>query len=649
MTPTERLKELTSILQKASYAYYGQDNPIMSDKEYDDLYDELELLEKQLGCVLAGSPTTKVQGYIMEGLAEVKHTKPMLSAKKTKDLEAVAKHLGENAFYCSYKLDGLTLVVRYKDGQFIQGITRGDGEIGEDVTEQCKFIKNLPMQIPLKGDVELRGECVIRWEEFDRINANLPETEKQYKHPRNLAAGTIRKLDLNVVKSRDLNFIAFEVVSPLYEKKTQALQKMEECGFECVPRMIGSVAACHEQMTADKIPYPVDGLIFEINDTQISKSLGETDHHENCRIALKWEDTLYKTTLRDIVWQPSKTGLINPVAVFDPVDLDGAITTRATLHNLSFIEKLQLGIGDEIQVYRANMVIPKIHESLTKSGNFIPPEKCPCCNAKTEIHTSNDSKTLYCPNEDCSAKLIKKLVHAVKKNALDIDGCSEATLEFLVEKGWVTSIKDLYHLDRIENEWKTCEGFGEKSVGSLMHEVDLSRSITLDRFLSALSIPLIGNSASKDIAKFCNYDFDTFARLVANGHLEELLNIPGFGESAYVSLKSWMDTHWIECLSLSQEFSFESVEKSEDEILSGKTFVITGSLVNYKNRDELVEVIESLGGKVAGSVSSKTNYLINNDATSTSGKNKKAKDLHIPIITEEEFMELFLPNQSLKR
>ena len=636
MEKIKRLKELNTLLQKASYAYYGLDKPIMSDKEYDDLYDELVSLEKETECVLAGSPTQKVQGYVLDGFKKVEHSKPMLSADKTKEVSEVERFIDNRDFYCSYKLDGLTLVVKYKDGKFVQGITRGNGTVGEDVTEQCRFIKNLPMEISNKHDIELRGECVISWDEFYRINSTLDEP---YSHPRNLAAGTLRNLDLNIVRDRNLSFVVFELVSPTFTHKWDGLKAIEDMGFECVSRAQGTVENCVEGMQPDWYTYPVDGLIFELNSSELSKLLGATSHHENCRIALKWEDTLYKTKLTDIEWNTSKTGLINPVAIFETVDLDGAVTTRATLHNISYIEDLQLGIGDEIVVYRANMVIPKVHDNLTRSNTWTFPDECPVCGGITKIVKENDSKVLMCDNPNCKGKLLGKLTNFVSKNAANIDGLSEQTLERLIELGWLNSFKDIYRLSEHKDEMSKLDGFGKRSVEKLLDAIEKSRSITLDRFIYALCIPLIGRSASKDIAKECNNDVFTFIDFMYIDY--DFTVIDGFGTEMQKSLSNWWEHNEGVFCDLVQEFTFEKVEeKSSGVDLSGKTFVITGSLTHYKNRDELVSVIEQLGGKVSGSVSAKTSYLINNDKQSSSSKNQKAQKLNIPIINEEDFIKM---------
>ncbi len=633
-----RIKELVGILQKAAYAYYGLDSPLMTDKEYDDLYDELSALEKETNCVLAGSPTVKVQGYVLDGFTKVRHTKPMLSANKTKETNEIKKFVGEKSFYGSYKLDGLTVVVRYKDGKFTQGITRGNGIEGEDITEQCKFIKNLPMNISYKKDLELRGECVISWDEFRRINKDL---DTPYSHPRNLAAGTLRNLDLNINKERNLSFVVFECVTDLKkDSKSETLIDVYNMGFEIVPitKLNSTVNQVHDALQPEFYQYPVDGIIFELDSRKLSESLGATSHHEYCRMALKWEDELYETKLKDIEWNTSKTGLINPVAVFDPVDLNGAITTRAALHNVSYIENLQLGIGDTIQVYRANMVIPKVHSNLTMSNTWKLPDKCPCCRGDVEIHNENGSKTLHCTNPDCKAKLLGKLVHFVSKNAINIDGLSEQTLQKFIDLRWLESFKDIYYLSEHKNEMYKLDGFGKKSVDKLLESIEKSRNTTLDRFIYGLCIPLIGRTASKDIANNFNYDYEQFRKY---GIVTHYKGIDGFGDSMNDSIHDYLRKNHMMVEMLADEFTFIVNEKSENKVnLSNKTFVITGSLNHYKNRDELVSIIEQLGGKVSGSVSAKTNYLINNDTESNSSKNKKAKELGIPIMSENQFVQM---------
>jgi DNA ligase (NAD+) len=636
----QRIKELTSILQKASYAYYGLDRPLMTDKEYDDFYDELSTLEKETNCVLAGSPTIKVQGYLLDGFTKVKHTKPMLSANKTKDTKEIEKFVTNNRFYGSYKLDGLTVVVRYKNGEFTQGITRGTGIEGEDVTEQCRFIKNLPMTIPYKSNLELRGECVISWDEFKRINRNL---DTPYSHPRNLASGTLRNLDLNIIKDRNLSFVVFECVTDMKEdSKSETLIDVHNMGFEIVPitKLNSTVDQVSNALQPEFYQYPTDGIIFELDSRKLSESLGSTSHHECCRMALKWEDELYETTLKDIEWNTSKTGLINPVAVFEPVDLDGAITTRATLHNVSYIEDLQLGIGDTIQVYRANMVIPKVHSNLTRSNAWKLPDKCPCCGGDVEIHNENGSKTLHCTNLDCKAKLLGKLVHFVSKNAINIDGLSEQTLQKFIDLGWLNTFRDIYYLSDHKEEMCKLDGFGKKSIDKLLESIEKSRNTTLDRFIYGLCIPLIGRTASKVIAKEFNNQAEEFYDIWC--HSYDFTKLDDFGDAMNNSMKAFIRDNYRWIAEFIGEFNFRESDTNGNvkQVLEGKTFVITGSLKAYKNREELVSVIERNGGKVSGSVSAKTSYLINNDVASTSGKNKKAHDLEIPIISEGEFIQI---------
>lgn len=638
MDKIKRIKELTEQLQKASYAYYGQDHSIMSDKKYDILYDELSALEIETECILAGSPTQKVQGYVLEGFNKIKHSKPMLSANKTKNIKEINKFINNEDFYCSYKLDGLTLVVKYLDGKFVQGITRGNGLVGEDVTEQCKFIKNIPMQISNKNPIELRGECVISWEEFRRINEKL---DVPYSHPRNLAAGTLRNLDLNTVKERNLSFIVFEMVSPSFIHKLDGLKVLEGLGFECVERSTGSVESCINKMHPEFYKYPTDGLVFEINSSEISKRLGSTAHHECCRMALKWEDELHETKLKDIEWSTSKTGLINPIAVFEPVDLDGAITSRATLHNISYIEDLQLGIGDTIQVYRANMVIPKVHNNLTMSNTWELPNKCSCCGGKVKICNNNGSKTLHCINNNCKAKLLGKLVHFVSKNAINIEGLSEQTLQKFIDLGWINNFIDIYNLNKHVPEMSQLEGFGKRSASKLISAIENSRKTTLSRFIYALSIPLIGKSASKTISKYFKDSYEEFIKAWSCGFGFFWTQLNDFGKSMHTSMANYYLDNYDMIKELRKEFYFESNDNSKSNIdLSGKIFVVTGALSYYKNRDELINSIEQLNGKVSGSVSKKTSYLINNDVNSKSGKNKKAIDLGIPIISEKDFVNM---------
>lgn len=641
------MKELIEKIKQASYAYYQLDKPIMTDKEYDDLCDELASLENDTGVILAGSPNHHVQGYLLDGFAKVQHSKPMLSAAKTKDINEIKKFLKRHDWYCSGKLDGVTLVTIYNDGKFVQGITRGDGITGEDVTDACRFIKNLPMQIPYKDRLELRGECVMSWNEFNRINENLVE---KYSHPRNLAAGTLRQLDLDVVKSRELSFVVFECVTKLRDSKWEELKILADYGFETVTREmsvtvlddnVDSVAKDMTNMVKED-GYPYDGLIFEINSHYESDKMGKTDHHENCRMALKWADDLVETTLRDVEWSLSKTGMINPVAVFDEVDLGGALTSRATLHNLTYIKELELGIGDTIQVYRANLVIPKVHDNLTRSNNVVIPKKCPICGGLTKIVKDNDTEVLYCTNDNCAGRTLGLWQTFVSKKCMNIDGLSEQTLEKLLSLGYINNMfATIYELNQYKKEIAQLDGFGPRSVTNLLRAIEASKNVDLQHFITAFSIPGVGPGQAKVLAK----KFKTFIGFAhACDDQYDFTKIDGIGEIIRHNINQWWINNHMQMLDVAQIVHFKEEEFMNPPTgnfpLLDKTFVITGKVYHYKNRDELKSEIESLGGKVAGSVSKNTDYLINNDTASTSGKNKKAQELGVQIISEENYIDM---------
>lgn len=666
MNKLERMKELIDVLNKASYAYYQLDNPIMTDKEYDSLYDTLEALEKETGIIMANSPTQKVQGFLLDGLDKVEHTVPMLSANKTKDMNEIKKFINNRSVLGSFKLDGITLVTRYSNGEFKQAITRGNGYIGEDVTEQTKMITNLPMKIPYKGNLELRGECVISWDNFKKINDKLSEP---YSHPRNLAAGSIRQLDTNITKERNLEYIVFDLVNVDNDNlftayKNQALNWLDTLGFttadriclpsptcECSPCFHTSLIAddlesVDNYLSADNLKYPVDGQIYEYDNLKYAKSLGSTSHHPLNMIARKWKDETFETILRDVEWKTTRTGVISSVAVFDEINLDGALTTRATLHNISFIENLELGINDVITVYRANMVIPAIDENLTRSNNLDIPKVCPCCGSPTEIRKDGKAKFLYCTNENCESRLLHKLVHFVERDSMNIDGLSEATLETFIEQGYLHNASDIYNLKDHAKEIMKLDGFGKRSVDKLLAAIEDSRQTTLDKFIRSLGIDLIGKSASKDLAKFCNGDIKTFNQYIVN-HTDFSTNIDGFGEKMNKSIHDWFKNANNRELykAISKEISFKVEEKTSENnnvSLNNQTFCITGKLVHYANRDALVEAIQNHGGKYVSSVSAKLDYLINNDTTSQSGKNKKMHELGKAdrIISEEDFMKM---------
>lgn len=641
MEKIDRIKELVELLNKASAAYYVNDNPIMSDKEYDRLYDELEALEKETGCILSSSVTQKVQGQVLDSFQKVTHSKPMLSAAKTKDINEIKKFIGNNEFYCSYKLDGLTLVCIYENGKFKQAITRGTGLIGEDVTEQAKMIENLPMSIPYDGYLELRGECVVSWKNFHKINEGLAEP---YSHPRNLAAGSLRNLDTNITKQRKLSYVVFECVSDLYDEEGLFQFKWDELyylnclGFTTVGRCHGEVENCVEAMQPEFYEYPVDGIIFEFANKLYSKSLAATSHHEGCRMALKWADSTYETVLRDVVWDVGRSGVISPVAVFDEVDLDGALTTKATLHNLSIIENLELGIGDTITVYRSNMVIPKIDDNLTRSNTLEIPDACPCCNSKAEVKYTDNSKFLMCTNPNCSAKLLAKFTHFVSRNCANIDGLSEKTLEALISRGFLHTFKDIYHINEHKNKLVQLEGLGEKSVSTLLKSIEKSRDIKLENFIAALGIPDVGLSTAKDISDYCKNDVKKFISMTCGGRWHY---IDGIGISTDHKINLFMKENFTEICELSKEFNFIIEVKAEikENPFNGKSVAVTGKLIHF-TRDSINSKLESLGAKPASGVTAKTHYLINNDPTSISSKNKKANELNIPIITEEEFLRM---------
>ena len=573
----------------------------------------------------------------------------MLSAAKTKDVNEIKKFLDNNDFYCSYKLDGLTLVCIYEDGQFKQAVTRGTGLIGEDVTEQAKMIGNLPMSIPYDRYLELRGECVVSWENFHKINEGLDEP---YSHPRNLAAGSLRNLDTNITKQRKLSYVVFECVSDLYDEDTndgewdskwERLSYLSHLGFETVARMSDdslsddTIECLVENMSPNDYDYPVDGLIFELNSDSYSKSLSSTSHHEGCRMALKWADSTYETTLRDVIWDVGRSGVISPVAVFDEVDLDGALTTKATLHNLSVIDNLELGLGDTITVYRSNMVIPKIDDNLTRSNTLVIPDTCPCCNSKAEIKYTDNSKFLMCANPNCSAKLLAQFTHFVSRNCANIDGLSEKTLEQLISQEFLHIFRDIYYLNEHKNKLIKLEGMGEKSVSTLLKSIEKSRHIKLANFINAIGIPNVGLSTAKDLANYFENDILAF---LTECMFTNYTSIEGIGEKTANGIKDWLDDNYMEVFDLSKEFEFitEAKKVVTENPFSGKTLCVTGKL-NHFTRDSINAKISELGAKSAGSVSKKTDYLITNEQSGSS-KYKKAIELNIPIITEDEFLNM---------
>lgn len=649
---TARVRELN----RASKAYYNTGQPIMSDYEFDQKLEELRQWEEETGIVLSNSPTHNVGYLVADELKEVKHNHLMLSLDKTKSVDELIEFLGDKNGFLSVKCDGLTTSLHYINGELIGAETRGDGVTGTECLQNVLTMKNVPKEIPYKDELIIDGETIIGWDTFRGINDKLPE-DKKYKHPRNLVSGSLQLLDSKEAASRNMRFVAWRVIKGFEHKSVFFdLKRAESNGFEIVPMWTYSNNCSDKEKLskmledlryeADFHNIPYDGAVMAVDDYKIAESMGRTDKYFRHSKAYKYEDELFETILTDIEWNTSKTGLINPVAIFEPVDLNGAITTRATLHNVTYIKDMMLGIGDRIRVYRSNMVIPKVHDSIDKSGNFNIPDKCPICGQPTRIVKENDSEVLMCENPDCNGKLLGKLVHAASRNALDIENLSESTIEKFINLGWLNSIQDMYHLSDHENEMKTLDGFGKKSVEKLLNSIEESRNTNLQRFLYSLSIPLLGKSASQDIAENCTIEntssIGNFMQIMITDGAEHFRSISGIGDSLINSLNSYFNIHCSEIFELTKEFKFESpiVLDETPKTLQGKTFVVTGSVNHYKNRDELKADIVVHGGTVVGSVSSKTSYLINNDINSTSSKNQKAKSLNIPIISEEEFLQM---------
>lgn len=651
MKKLERIKQLIKELNNASYAYYNN-VPIMLDYEWDKMYDELINLEEETGVVLVNSPTHNVGYSVADELKEVEHNHPMLSLDKTKSADELIEFIEDKDCFLSVKADGLTTSLHYINGKLIGAETRGDGVKGTECLQNVLTMKNVPKEIPYKDELIIDGETIIGWDTFREINDKLSE-DKKYKHPRNLVSGSLQLLDSKEAASRNMRFVAWRVIKGFEHKSpSYDLFLAEQNGFEIIPFVKFSKGHSRNDLVtvlddirifAEEENIPYDGAVMAVDDYKIADSMGRTDKFFRHSMAYKYEDELFETVLTDIEWNTSKTGLINPVAIFEPVDLNGAITTRATLHNITYIKDMMLGIGDRIRVYRSNMVIPKVHDSIDKSGNFSIPDKCPICGQPTRIVKENDSEVLMCENPDCNGKLLGKLVHSASRNALDIENLSESTIEKFINLGWLNSIKDIYHLSDYENEIKALDGFGKKSVDKLLASIEKSRNTNLQRFLYSLSISLLGKSASMMIADSVDYDFDTFIDEMTIKGAEYFRHLPGVGDALISSLNTYWKNHYSDILQLANEFTFEKSNIVLDEIpktLQGKTFVVTGSVNHYKNRDELKADIVAHGGTVVGSVSSKTSYLINNDINSTSSKNQKAKSLNIPIITEEDFLKM---------
>lgn len=643
----DRMRELIAILNKASKNYYQYSREIMSDMEYDRLYDELVRLEKETGITLSGSPTQKVGYEVLSSLTKVRHEKRMLSLDKTKDPAKLKSWLGDKQGVMSWKLDGLTIVLKYENGTLTQAVTRGNGEIGEDITHNARVFKNIPLNISAKGTITVRGEGIIRFKDFERINDELDDNDK-YKNPRNLCSGTVRQLNSKITAKRNVYFYAFALVDggDGFNTRTEQFDYLADLGFDVVEHTV-VYADSLEQTIGDwekRIPqnaFASDGLVLSYNDLNYSKSLGETSKFPKDSIAFKWADETAETVLTDIVWNTSRTGLINPVAVFDPVELEGTTVNRASVHNVSILRELKLGIGDKIRVYKANMIIPQIAENITKSNTAVIPGKCPVCGGETEIRTLREGQALYCTNPNCKAQRVRSLSHFCSRDAMNIEGVSEEGIKKFVEEGFIDNYTDMFTLDRFENEIKEMKGFGEKSYNNIISAVKKALDVHMYNFIYALGINHVGLSNAKLLCKNFNFDFDR----IINADEQELTAVDGFGEVIAHSLKTYFSNAENRALldKALKYVRFIPEEKGENaEELAGKTFVVTGDMLEYKNRKELQKDIEARGGKVTGSVTKNTDYLINNDAFSTSAKNKKAAELGIPVITERQFMEMFI-------
>lgn len=647
MNRSDRIKELVDTLNKAAKVYYSGTDEIMSNLEYDKLYDELKALEDETGIVLAGSPTHKVGYETLSELPKEEHERPMLSLDKTKSVEELAVFAGTHKSLLSWKLDGLTVVVTYRDGELYKAVTRGNGYVGEVITPNAKVFVNLPAKIPYKGELVIRGEAIITYSDFERINRSIEEDENKYKNPRNLCSGSVRQLNNRITAERNVRLIAFALIRAdgvdFGNSRQKQFEWLKGQGFEVVEYKI-----VDETSVADAVEYfskaitdndfPSDGLVLLYDDIAYGESLGTTAKFPRNAIAFKWADEMAITRLKCVEWSASRTGLINPVAVFEPVELEGTTVSRASVHNVSIVRELKLGYNDEIKVYKANMIIPQIAENITGSATIEIPKVCPVCGGPTGIKKANDTESLYCLNPDCQAKHIKRFEHFVSRNALNIDGISSQTLEKFIDRGFIKNYTDLYHLNNYEDEIVGMDGFGRKSYDNIIESVEKSRTVTLDHVIYALGIGGIGLANARLVSRHCNEDPETVADIT----IEELMSIDGIGDVLAQSFREYFDDVNNRSLynELLAELKLQKEVRDTSSPVAGKTFVITGSVNHFTNRDELKAFIETLGGKTTGSVSAKTDYLINNDVTSNSSKNKKARELGIPVISEEEFIKL---------
>jgi DNA ligase (NAD+) len=649
----ELMKEKVKILNEAAKAYYQENREIMPNIEYDRLYDELTELEKETGTVLSNSPTTRVGYELLSDLPKEAHERIMLSLDKTKDAGTLKEWLGDQTGMLSWKLDGLTIVLTYAGGKLAKAVTRGNGEVGEVITNNARVFINLPLSVSYQGDLVLRGEAVIRYSDFYKINQEIADVGARYKNPRNLCSGSVRQLNNKVTAERNVNFFAFSVVKAdgvdFKNSRIAQLEWLKSQGFETVEykkvdrgNLEETVAWFAERVTEND--FPSDGLVLNLDDIVYGESLGATSKFPRDSIAFKWRDEIKETTLRKIEWSASRTGLINPIAIFEPVELEGTTVSRASVHNLSIMEGLELGVGDTIEVYKANMIIPQISENLTRSDKIEIPEHCPVCDSGTVIRQENGVKSLYCPNGECPAKHVKSFTHFVSRDAIGIDGLSEATVEKLIDRGLVKEYADIFRIDRYKSEITEMEGFGEKSFQNLIDAINKARKTNPVRLLFSLGIPNVGLSNAKTICRYFDNDWAT----IQNAGYEQLIQINGIGDvmaNAYVKFfQDEKNQTVVEDLLREVEFEEQAPVSAGSAsgtalLLDGLTFVITGAVEHFKNRGELKEAIESLGGKTTDSVTSKTDCLINNDNTSNSTKNKKAKELGVKIITEQQFLD----------
>ncbi|MBQ9827805.1 MAG: NAD-dependent DNA ligase LigA [Lachnospiraceae bacterium] len=648
MDDMKRMKELVEVLNRASEVYYQGDSEIMSNFEYDSLYDELKELESRTNTVLSDSPTIRVGYEVLSSLPKVRHDSPMLSLDKTKDPEALRAWLGDKTGDLSWKMDGLTIVLTYEHGVLVQAATRGNGEVGEIITNNAMVFRNVPHKVNFPGRLVIRGEAVISYEDFEKINAAIPDGESKYKNPRNLCSGSVRQLDNRITKSRSVYFIAFALVEAEGfddgNSRIGRLRFLDQLGFDTVEtkqvdkdNILDTIKWFFDSISDNR--FPSDGLVLCFDDMEYSGSLGQTSKFPRDSIAFKWKDETAETRLLNVEWNASRTGLINPVAIFEPVDLEGTEVSRASVHNVSIIENLKLGIGDIIRVYKANMIIPQIAEDVTASGTLPIPDKCPVCGGEAVISEENGTKTLICINPDCPAKMIKSFEHFVERNCMNIEGLSIQTLEKFVDMGMVREFADIYDLSDHKDRIVSMEGFGEKSYAKLTASIEKSRDVTPWNFINSLGIPNVGLSNAKLL---CGH-FDNDPEKIAAAGVEEMTDIEGVGPVIGESVSRYFADEKTRGVfeRLLEKVNIIKPEKGpESAAISGKTFVITGSLNTFVNRDELKEVIERNGGKVTGSVSNRTDYLINNDVNSNSGKNKKARELGIPVISEEDFRKM---------